>query len=112
MLDQTTHTTTEPCVPLFALRGLYTGPRLLVTGPAPIIRAVSDLLWDRHDLANIRGHLILRVEGPDPAYDLPDDHFEIAGDVETARFAYLRILGRMTALGMISGRGIPLRWVA
>ena len=33
-------------------------------------------------------------------------------DSNTARHAYFRILGRLTALGMITGRGVPHRWVA
>ena len=101
-----------PCAPLFSLNGLYSGPRLVVTGPEPLVRVVADMFWDRRDLATIRGSLVLRSDGPDPAFDLPDETLAIDGDVETARFAFLQILGRMTALGMISGRGVPLRWVA
>ncbi len=102
----------EPCVPLLTINGHAAGPRLLVTGPDALVRAVADLFWDRPDLAQIRGALVLRPAGSDPRLDLPDNTLALNGSVETARFSFMQILGRMTALGMISGRGVPLRWVA
>ena len=60
----------------------------------------------------MRGALILRTRDQDPAFDLPDVTLTLDGGPDTARHAYLRILGRLTALGMITGRGVPHRWVA
>lgn len=111
MLDNTSYAA-ETCAPLFSLNGLYSGPRLVVTGPDALMRVVSDMFWDRHDLSAMRGSLVLRTAGPDPSFDMPDDTLVLGGEVETARFAFMEVLGRMTALGMISGRGVPLRWVA
>ena len=111
MLDQTPYAA-EPCVPLFALNGLYAGPRLVVVGPDAMMRAVADLFWDRRDLANLRGSVILRGEGVDTSYDQADDTLAISPKSESTQHVFLEILGRMTALGMITGRGVPLRWVA
>ncbi len=112
MLETTPIPTPYLRVPLFSLTGLRDGPRLVVTGPETVIPAVADMLWDRPDLATIRGSLIVRVADQDPAFDLPDDVLTLDGNAKSARFAYFRILGRMTALGMITGRGVPNRWVA
>lgn len=112
MLD-TTHTDAHDLrVPLFALTGLHAGPRLVVTGPDDLIRAVADIFWDLPELATMRGALILRTMDQDPAYDLPDVTLTLEGGAGTARHAYFRILGRLTALAMITGRGVPHRWVA
>lgn len=102
----------EPCVPLMSLKGLHAGPRLVVTGPDDLMRALADLFWDRTELTTIRGSIVLRAAGPDTAFDLPDDVLTLEGTEESAHFGYLRVLGRMTALGMIAGRGVPARWVA
>lgn len=88
------------------------GPRLVVTGPNAIMRAVADMFWDRRDLASLRGAVILRAVGPDPVHDRADDTLVISPKCESAQHVFLQILGRMTALGMIEGRGVPLRWVA
>lgn len=113
MLDATPHTPASDLrVPLFSLTGLRDGPRLVVTGPDALVRAVADLLWDQPQLAMMRGSLVVRPDGQDPLFDLPDDTLTLEGTAEAARFAYFRVLGRMTALGMITGRSVPRRWVA
>ncbi len=101
-----------PCVPLFALTGLRPGPRLVVTGPDDLIRALADMFWDRPELSRICGALVLRPADQDVSCDLPDDILVLEGDGGTARAAFHRVLGRMTALGMILGCGVPHRWVA
>ena len=108
MLDQTHRF--DGCAPLFSLTGLSAGPRLVVTGPPDVMEEVAELFWNRTDLATLRGSLVLRATGPDPAFDLPDDTLTLAPTAP--EHGFLQILGRMTALGMISGRGVPLRWVA
>lgn len=114
MLDLITDTPAkpDPCVPLFSLKGLRPGPRLVVSGPQNLMTTLADLFWDRPDLSNMRGWLLLRAEGQNPAFDLPDDVLTLESELASERFAYHRVLGRMTALGMISGRGVPVRWVA
>lgn len=111
MLDQT-HCIPEPTVPLFALTGQYAGPRLVVTGPRAVMHQLADLFWDRDDLATIRGVLVLRPHRLDPADEQPDATLTLGDDTVSAHQAFLQVLGRMTALGMISGRGVPHRWVA
>ena len=101
-----------PCVPLFALTGLRPGPRLVVTGPDDLIRVLADMFWDRPELSTIRGRLVLRPADQEVAFDLPHDILTLEGDAGTARYAFFRVLGRMTALGMTISRGIPHRWVA
>ena len=117
MLDTLTnpalcHSEQAPCVPLFALTGLRPGARLVVTGPDDLIRSLADMFWDRPELSGIRGTLVLRPADQDVSWDLPDDILVLEGDAGTARYAFYRVFGRMTALGMIMSRGIPHRWVA
>lgn len=113
MFDKTIYNTGQNLrVPLFCLTGLRDGPRLVVTGPDPLVRIVADMLWDRPDLATLQGSLVVRSDAQAAAFDYPDDVLVLEGGEETARYAYFRILGRMTALGMIAGRGVPMRWVA
>ena len=111
MFDTAPHTPlTEPQTPsvLFSVKGAHVGPRLVVTGAPGALRAAADKLWELRDLIAMRGALELR-EGP--AHDFggyADDTLHLS----TARPAiHLRILGRMTALGMTSGRGVPARFV-
>ena len=99
-------------VPLFALTGHLPGPRLVVIGPDDLMRAVADIFWDKPDLANIRGALVLRSDDQNPAFDRPSETMKLDGTAQTARFASFRILGRMTSLGMIQSRFAPRRRVA
>ncbi len=112
MLDTTPYSAPNLRVPLFALTGLRDGPRLVVSGPDALVRALAEMFWDRPDLAIMRGSLVIRDTHQDPVYDMADDVLVVDGSVDAARFAYFRVLGRMTALGMITGRGVPHRWVA
>ena len=105
---------TEPLelrVPLFSMKGTYVGPRLVVTGPAAQMRDLADRFWDVPGFSRMRGSLVLRPDGQDPSYDTPDAVLRLKADVSVDD-AYFQVLGRMTALGMISGRGVPRRWVA
>lgn len=96
--------------PVFSVTGDKPGPRLIVTGDVDLMRELADRFWDVPELAQIRGALVFRQDNQDPAFDRPDDVLNLRTLNETA--AYYQILGRMTALGMISGRGVPVRWVA
>lgn len=98
-------------VPLFSLKGTYVGPRLVVTGPKSLLQDLSDRFWEVPGLTRMRGELVFRPEGQDPIYDEPDAVLSLSNRSDDDG-AYFRILGRMTALGMISGRGVPQRWVA
>jgi len=98
-------------VPLFTATGTRAGPRLVVTGPEALMRPLADLFWDVDGLERIHGTLVLRASTQDPAFDLPDAVLPLE-DGPTISQAYLRVLGHMTALCMIAGRGVPARWVA
>ena len=94
---------------LFSVKGDRPGPRLVVSGASPALRAAAEELWKLGDLVTMRGSLELR-EGR--IYDFggyADDMMHLSAD---ERAPHMRILGRMTALGMVTGRGIPLRFVA
>lgn len=97
-------------MPVFSMRGDERGPRLVVTGDIDMMRGLADRFWQVPSLSHIRGSLVLREDSQDPAFDRPDDVLTLGTDNE--REAYFEVLGRMTALGMIAGRGVPLRWVA
>jgi len=97
-------------VPVFAMNGSQAGPRLVVMGDVDLMRELSERFWDLPGLESIRGDLVLRQDDQDPVFDLPDDVLQLKTLNITA--AYYQVLGRMTALGMISGRGVPVRWVA
>lgn len=97
-------------VPLFSLTGDRPGPRLVVLGGDEIVRGLVDRLWNLPDLMHIRGALIVRADDQDAAFDRPDAVFNVSAKNEIA--AFYQVLGRMTRLGMISGRGVPVRWVA
>ena len=92
------------------MTGEKAGPRLVVTGDLDLMRHVADRFWDVPSMNDIRGSVVLREDNQDPAFDQPDDVLHIRTHDDAV--AYFQILGRMTALGMISGRGVPLRWVA
>lgn len=98
-------------VPLFAATGALAGPRLVVTAPAGLARNLAERLWDIDGLDRMRGALIVRADDQDPAFDMPDALLAVDGGMGVTQ-AYFRVLGHMTALGMIAGRGVPLRWVA
>lgn len=96
--------------PLFSVKGVSAGPRLVVTAPEDLARALADRFWDLPSLGRMRGSLVLRADDQDPVFDLPDFIFRLrAGE---ATDAYFVVLGRMADLGMISGRGVPLSRVA
>jgi len=96
--------------PLFAMQGASAGPRLVVTAPEQLARALADRFWDLPSLGRMRGSLVLRPDTQDPVFDLPDFTLVLSHDDETD--AYFAILGHMAELGMIAGRGVPLRRVA
>lgn len=98
-----------PTAPLMQITGPAPGPRLVVTGPRKMLESLAETLWSLPDLAGIRGVLILRVDTQPTDFDRPDDVLKLDG---SRAAAFRRTLGRMTALGMIQGRGVPLRWVA
>lgn len=102
--------TTHLKVPLFSMRGLNAGPRLVVIAPLALARQVSERLWDLPSIGRMRGSLVVRSDEQDPAFDLPDVIMRLPHLSETE--AYFGILGRMAELGMISGRGVPLSRVA
>lgn len=82
----------------------------MVTAPEGLARQLAERLWDLPSLGRMRGSLVLRANTQDPAFDLPDAVMTLGDLGETD--AYYQILGRMAGLGMISGRGVPLRRVA
>ena len=96
--------------PLFTMKGVSAGPRLVVTAPEDLARALAERLWDLPSLGRMRGSLVVRSDAQDPAFDLPDFTLSLSQSEETV--AYFDILGRMAELGMINGRGVPLRRVA
>lgn len=98
--------------PLMSIKGAAPGPRLVVTGPETMIRNLAALLWETDGIDRIRGALVLRDDSQDPEYDFPDATLHLSGEGRKGRHGYARVMGRMTALGMIEGRGIPRRWVA
>lgn len=95
-------------VPLFSITGAHAGPRLVATGPEDAIRDVAERLWTLPDLVGMCGSLVVRANDQDPVFDRPD--FVLS--LEAADEAYDRLLGRMTALGMIAGHGVPESRVA
>lgn len=97
-------------VPLFSMRGHNPGPRIAVLAPEPLARKLSDRLWDLPSIGRMRGSLVVRQNDQDPAFDNPDITVRLTA-IEV-NDAYYHILGRMAELGMISGRGVPLRKVA
>ena len=86
-------------VPLFVLTGPHLGPRLVVRGPEDLMRTLADTFWNRTELATIRGSLVLRGKGQDPAFDLPDETLALNGGHGAAK-SFDRILARMNRLGM------------
>ena len=104
----------ESCtIPLFALKGACVGPLLVVTGTEELLQCLSDRLYDLPGLRRMRGALVLRPNELEAAkQDASDATLELAGSADDAGRAYFQVLGRMTALGMINGRGVPERWVA
>ena len=94
---------------LFSVTGGHAGPRLVVSGSSSALREAAEELWKLGELVTMRGSVELR-EGR--IYDFggyADDMMHLR-DGET--LPHMRILGRMTSLGMVSGRGIPIRFVA
>lgn len=65
-----------------------------------MMRTLADMFWDRTELATIRGSLVLRGKGQDPAFDLPDETLALNGKIGAAK-SFDRILSRMNRLGMI-----------
>lgn len=98
-------------VPLFAATCGHDGPRLVVAGPEALVRPLAEQFWNVRGLEGMNGALILRDDTQDPVFDLPDAVLELERDVSVAR-AFFQVLGHMTALGMLAGRGVPLRRVA
>lgn len=96
--------------PFFAMTGAGAGPRLVVTAPEGLARALAERLWNLPSLGRMRGSLVVRSDAQDPVFDRPD--FLIALPDLAERNAYYQVLGRMAGLGMISGRGVPMRRVA
>lgn len=96
--------------PLFSMKGHQAGPRLVVTAPDRLARKLAERLWDLTSLGRMRGSLVVRANTQDPAFDLPDVVMTLGDLSETD--GYYQVLGRMAELGMISGRGVPLRRVA
>jgi hypothetical protein len=87
-----------PRVPLFALNGPTPGPRLVVTGPDRLVRALADQLWARPSLATLCGNVFVRDHSQDVTLDLPDCVLEVTGDIDQA---LEQTLDRMAELGMI-----------
>ncbi|MEO1536349.1 MAG: hypothetical protein AAFR73_01350 [Pseudomonadota bacterium] len=96
--------------PLFFIRGATAGPRLVVAAPETVARDLADRFWNLPSLCRMRGSLVIRSHAQDPIYDLPD--FTVRLDQLSGTDAYYHVLGRMAELGMISGRGVPLRTAA
>jgi len=96
--------------PFFAMNGASAGPRLVVTAPEDLARALAERLWDLPSLGRMRGSLVVRSGTQNPVFDLPDFVMRLSDSDETD--AYFDILGRMAGLGMITGRGVPLKRVA
>lgn len=86
-------------VPLFVLQGPHAGPRLVVSGPKSLMRTLADTFWYRGDLANIHGSLVLRAQGQDLAFDLPDETLVLTGRQDVAT-SFDKIHSRMIQLGM------------
>lgn len=103
-------TTEHLSTPLFSVKGIHAGPRLVVTAPEPLAHRLAERFWELQSLGHMRGALVVRANTQDPAFDLPDAVLSLGDLSETD--AYYTSLGRMTELGMISGRGVPLRRVA
>lgn len=97
-------------VPLFAMDGYASGPRLVATAPDHLARRLAEKLWDLPSLGRMRGALVVRSDTQDPIFDRPDFVLELPEMSE--RDAYYSILSHMADLGMIMGRGIPRRRVA
>ena len=97
-------------VPFFSMRGLHAGPRLAVSAPEMLARQLSERLWDLPSIGRMRGSLVVRSDAQDPVFDLPDEVLRLGNQPEND--AYFHVLGRMAELGMISGRGVPLRRAA
>lgn len=95
--------------PLMRIDGAKPGPRLVVTGDRALIEALANRLWGLTNLPALRGSLLLRDGRQTVLFDRPDNVLALDCTVEQA---YRQTLGRLTALGMIAGRGVPLRWVA
>ena len=96
--------------PLFSMKGLHAGPRLVVTGSEDLARQLAERFWDLPSLGRMRGSLVVRANTQDPVFDRPDFTMNVGG-TDTID-AYYDVLGRMADLGMISGRGVPVRRVA
>lgn len=101
-----TGTTDQLSTPLFSMRGLSAGPRLVVTCPEELARALAERLWGLPNLGRMRGSLVVRADTQDPVFDLPDLVVVLREMPETD--AYYQVLARMADLGMITGRGVPL----
>lgn len=97
-------------VPYFSMRGHEAGPRLAVSAPDDLARRLSNRFWDLPSIGRMRGSLVVRSDDQDPAYDLPDVVVRLTDQPDND--AYYQVLGRMAELGMISGRGVPLRRAA
>ena len=92
--------------------GALPGPLLAIEVPLPLISAVSQKFERLDSLRRMRGSLVLCAEGAPLDVPRPDAEMTLPQDTPDAKTAYFRCLGRMTALGMIQGRGVPNRWVA
>ncbi len=83
---------------------------MAVIAPEALARHLSDRFWDLPTIGRMRGSLVVRSDDQDPAYDRPDVVVRLTDQAETD--AYYQVLGRMAELGMISGRGVPLKRAA
>ncbi len=92
------------------MRGHEAGPRLAVSAPEALARLLSDRFWDLPSIGRMRGSLVVRADDQDPAFDMPDVVVRLTDQAEND--AYYQVLGRMAELGMISGRGVPIKRAA
>lgn len=100
MLDRKLDKMIGPRVPLVTVKGNRAGPRLVVTGDEDLLRAVADLVWARPDLVSIHGSLVMRATRHEIGLDGAQFTMRLS-ESDNAQDAFERILGRMTALGMI-----------
>lgn len=116
MLDATTYKPSSEVGPLrsvlFSAKGALPGPLLVVSGPEAVLQSVAARFWDLHGLVRMRGSLEFRVDDGVDFIGYADATLTLSDTGDDPRSIYWRVLGRMTALGMIAGRGVPERWVA
>jgi len=87
--------------------GVKPGPTLVIIGKGPAIQAATERLQHLESLAYLRGQLLVCPEVPEISIDIL---ISLKTDVEAE--AYWHILGAAARAGMISGRGIPPRYLS